>query len=284
VLAEIRRLNLEVHAWELDAQGFTVLEPSRVASPDFVDRLRESVIQSVRSREGDAFEKASNGDDAYPRSPFGQVFFQAGFLRDGPIFEQALMNEQVLALVTYLLGESCVVNHLSGMVKGPGPDALPLHTDQNISGAPPPFPAYAQVANATWLLTDYSVQNGSTCFVPGSHKWCRPPTRHEAVDLSIAMPIEAEAGSVMIWHGNTWHGAPPRSAEGERVSLVTYFSRRYHHMLEPDFMRLYELLPPEAFERNPDRFSVLVGKQARQGYPASGDAVAIKASQYGLFA
>jgi hypothetical protein len=284
VLAEIRRLNLEAKAWELEAQGFTVVEPERVANPDFVERLRESVVQSVRSREGDAFNLASDTGNGYPKAPFGQVFMQVGFLMDGAIYEQALMNEQVLALITYLLGESCVVNHLSGMVKGPGPDALPLHTDQNISGAPPPFPAFAQVANATWLLTDYSSENGCTCFVPGSHRWCRPPTRHEALDLSMAVPIEAKAGSVMIWHGNTWHGAYPRTVPGERVSLVTYYNRRYHHMIEPDMMHLYELLPAEALERNPDRFNVLVGRQARQGWEGKAGAVAIKASQFGLFA
>jgi ectoine hydroxylase-related dioxygenase (phytanoyl-CoA dioxygenase family) len=176
-------------------------------------------------------------------------------LLEDPIFEQMLMNEAKLALITYLLGESCTLNHFSSLVKGPGTEYLPLHTDQNQSSSPPPFPRQAQVANATWALTDYSVANGAICFVKGSHARCRAPNPEEAVDLTLYHPLEVAAGSIIIWHGNTWHGALPRTAPGVRVSVIEYFQRWYLTRTED----LSARISSAAIERNPERFAVLVG-------------------------
>jgi ectoine hydroxylase-related dioxygenase (phytanoyl-CoA dioxygenase family) len=167
------------------------------------------------------------------------------------------MHERTLALITHLLGESCVLCHFSSMVKGPGKDHLPLHADQNQSGGPAPFPPYAQIANATWALTDYTVSNGCICFSPGSHKLCRHPTYKEATDLARFVPLEVPAGSVIIWHGNTWHGALRRTNRGVRVSLLAFFNRWYHLPLEQIRSRITQ----EMLDRNSPRFAVLIGSQ-----------------------
>ena len=35
------------------------------------------------------------------------------------------------------------------------------------------------VCNVTYALTEMNRENGSTAFVPGSHKWCRAPEPHD---------------------------------------------------------------------------------------------------------
>jgi ectoine hydroxylase-related dioxygenase (phytanoyl-CoA dioxygenase family) len=130
-----------------------------------------------------------------------------------------------------------------------------MHADQNHQGTPAPFPAMAQTANVTWALTDYDEANGATCFVAGSHKLCRPPSPYEARDLSLFRPVTAPAGSVLIWHGNTWHGSVPRRTPGFRVNMIYDFVRWYNRVGAP----IAPTLPPEAFARNPARFGVLTG-------------------------
>ena len=49
------------------------------------------------------------------------------------------MNDRVLTLIHYLLGNSCVLSSLSSHFKGPGEQPLPLHSD-NGNGIPAPFP------------------------------------------------------------------------------------------------------------------------------------------------
>lgn len=45
VFAEIERLGLERHVWELDTKGWTVVEPGKVGPLEFAHRLRDKVIE-----------------------------------------------------------------------------------------------------------------------------------------------------------------------------------------------------------------------------------------------
>ena len=89
---------------------------------------------------------------------------------------------------------------------------------------PPPFPLFAQYANVTWLLSDYSKEGGALCFVPGSHLLCRQPGPQEGYDQLV--PVEAPMGSFVIWHGNTWHGAYRRQTAGLRMAVAFLFARQ----------------------------------------------------------
>jgi ectoine hydroxylase-related dioxygenase (phytanoyl-CoA dioxygenase family) len=131
--------------------------------------------------------------------------------------------------------------------------ALDLHADMLMM--PPPFPSYATGANATWAVTDYSRENGSTCFWPGSHRFCRQPSPEERAAASSLEAVEAPAGSLIVWHTNTWHGAFPRTAPGLRLNLIMFFCRPF--MLQQENYR--GRLSPEVMERNGPRFARLLG-------------------------
>ena len=254
VRADIARFGLERHALDLDTRGYTVLTPEDLAAGDLAARLREALLD-VAEKAGGGRPDILGAGDAHGWTAVGRGRFLHHVLFKNRVFEQALMHPKVLAIITYLLGENCVLSSMNAMLKGAGPDNLELHTDQ--VGTPAPFPAYAQVANATWALTDYSRANGSISFVPGSHKWCRHPTRREATDLSLAVPVEASAGSLIVWHGNTWHGAFARTTRGIRVNLMMYFCRWY--LLPQAIYR--HTAPKEIVARNPERFAVLMGRR-----------------------
>ena len=271
VLAEIERLNLRKYVGDMEIDGWTVLPPEVVgASESFIEELREKVLEIS---EHEAFNKIDirpdrvNGDTG----AFGQAKFAAYVLQHSPLFEQALMNEPTLAMMSYLLGESCLLQSMMAMKKGPGTEYMLLHADNNHSATPTVFPAIAEHANATWILTDYSEVNGSTCLVDGSHKLCRYPTSYEARDVTLFKPIEAKAGSILLHHGNVWHGSVPRRVPGYRVSLIMTFCRWYGYMRE----QLAPSLPPEAFDRNPPRFRVLTGANPAPGYGGTDSRVKI---------
>jgi ectoine hydroxylase-related dioxygenase (phytanoyl-CoA dioxygenase family) len=255
VLDQIERLDLQRHAWELEVHGFTVLEPERVGSTEFASELCRTAVAVCEKRLGQSIDVEFGKTHVDFKSPFGQVQRESTVLFEDQIFEAALMNEVVLAVVTYLLGESCTLVHQSLFVKGPGPDYLPLHTDQEESIGPAPYPPFAQVANATWALSDYTSANGAICFVQGSHKFCRAPTREEATNTSLFQPVEVPAGSVIVWHGNTWHGALPRTAPGLRISLVEFFGR-WNAPMDP--VQRMMPVPPEMLNRNPPRLATLL--------------------------
>jgi len=271
VMAEIDRLNLRKYVGDMEIDGYTILPPEVVGAPAaFLDELRAKALEVAES---DAFNQIDIRPDRVntDTGPFGQAKFSAFVLRHGPVFEKALMNEPTLAILSYLLGESCRLQSMMAMKKGPGNEYMLLHADNNHSAAPVAFPHICEHANATWILSDYSEENGSTVVVAGSHKLGRAPTAHEARDLTLFKPIQAKAGSILIHHGNVWHGSVPRRAPGYRVSVVETFCRWYGYQ----HTNIASHLPPEVFERNPERFKVLTGAKTIDGYGSDQNRVVI---------
>ena len=68
-----------------------------------------------------------------------------------------------------------------------------------------------------WLLTDYRREDGAFCYVPEGHRRGEPPRSAEAA--GSAVPVEAPAGSLVVFHGATWHGAFRKETLGLRLSI-----------------------------------------------------------------
>jgi hypothetical protein len=222
IYGEIRSLGLEANLAELEAFGFTVIEGA--LSPELTARLRAAVLGAWGERYGRTL-------DLENETELKEVELASYLLFKDRVFEEAVLNPRPLALITYLLGQSCWLSSLTSHVKGPGKVGLLLHSD-TANGVPAPFSAYSHVANCNYALTDYTEAGGALAMVPASHRLHRQPTRWE-VHLSgpernpHAIPIEVPAGSAVVWHGNTWHGSFPRTVPGVRVNLATYFCRQY---------------------------------------------------------
>ncbi len=274
VLEEIRELNLESRVAELDAYGLTVLPPDCAAPREFSIRLRDAVLKLAERRTGVKPDLATGATHANIPATSGQTgeAWMWQILFDHPIFAEALMNRACLALITYLVGYSAKLSNSSALVKGPvdwegPPRPLGLHSDNR--GVPAPFPPYAQVASATWALTDYTLENGALGYLPGNHKLCRQPTPEESLDAVV--PVEAPAGSLIVWHGNTWHAPFPRTAPGLRVSMLFYFCREYMTAQE----RYWERTPEALLHRYAPRFRTLMGGLDGYGWADEGPNVAL---------
>lgn len=222
IYGEIRSLGLETNLAELEAFGFTVIE--NALSPELTARLRGAVLAAWEERYGRKL-------DLENETQLREVQLAAYLLFKDRVFEEVVLNPRPLALITYLLGQSCWLSSLTSHVKGPGEVGLLLHSD-TANGVPAPFSAYSHVANCNYALTDYTEAGGCLAMVPGSHRLHRQPTRWE-VSLTgndrnpHVIPIEVPAGSAVVWHGNTWHGSFPRRMPGLRVNLAAYYCRQY---------------------------------------------------------
>ena len=279
--ADIKALGLESHVAEIEALGYTVIPPERVGPPglarDLLRRICE-ISEETRGRWPDLEAGTTHADPVEP------VERQEFLLASGKAFEQALMNPVVQAMVRYLVGDDAVLSTCVGRIKGRGTLPLMLHTDQAFHPAPLPL-----VCNATYLLTDYTRENGALCFVPGSHRMQRNPLPEEnfylgGLDLASAETavaagrslavrdppglavVEAPAGSLAVWPGNTWHGAVPRSVPGLRVNLILYFCNKWLRPQEA----YRECLSQEILDRNDERFARMVGSEIFYGWGPEG--------------
>lgn len=268
IYRDVLKHDLAENVAELDAYGFTVIPPEKVASPEFLARLTRGLLDAHERKTGFHIEDPTDPEavhgvgDAALSSHFNLLF-------QDRVFEEALLNPAVFTMARYLCGKSVVLSDMLGMLKNQDPRPThTLHTDQH--GTPPPLPPYAQVCNVTWALTEYTADNGPVAIVPGSHKFGRVPMPYEAKFLSRtapvkAIPVEARAGSLIVWHGNTWHGSFPRKSPGLRLNLIFVFARAYMKTIR-DFQRE---TPQELLDRNPPEFADLIG--VNHPYPFDGD-------------
>ena len=252
LMAEIDKYDLYEHIVELEAYGMTVVPPEKMqSSAGFVDRLRDAILRTCEKRNG-----CKIGDYRTASLDRGKTGSSWHLLEEDEVFVEAAINPVNLALVRWLLGQSAVFSGQTWIIKGQGSPGLGLHSDSH--GIPPGAGQIAHMCNASWVCTDYAGQDdGPTLFVPGSHHYGRATLPHEA-DLSSTpyrfVPLIAEAGSLAIWNGATWHASAARTNPGLRVTLVQNYMRSYMRVQHD-----YETTSPQLLEKYPELERV-VGK------------------------
>ena len=220
---DILRLGLERHVLDLELYGYTVLDQIKPLS--FFDDLRSTILK-LGEEDRIAGRRIPLAGDR------GKSYLVTWLLARDRIFEEAVMAEKPLALITYLMGESCQISSNHGHVRGEGDLPQGLHADAPL--VPGPIPEAPVASNIMWALDDFTLESGGTLVVPGSHR----QRSHPPVGASkMAVPIEARKGSVLIFNGNV------RPQED-----------------------LNAVISDEVIARNPPRFAHLVGRN--NPYPA----------------
>ncbi len=262
----IRKLGLESYVAELDTYGFTVVPPELAAPAGFADKLADAVWSHTRAADKSVSEY--NMVDASKRSVDGEHLFHT--VKRDPVFREATISPAAYALASYVLGASLRIYQSSSVLKDGKLNPVFMHCDS--VAVPPPLPPWGIVCNVTWILSEYTVENGALFMVPGSHKLCRPPTLAEQPkciggvgDDSIVVPIIAKPGSICVFHGNTWHGALPKTSDGTRVSYATIYCRSFVMPAE-DFGDI----TTEMIEPHGEAFAKLVWRDKWQGYREEG--------------
>ena len=169
VLREIERLGLERHLHELDAYGFTVVE--NLIDPETVQTARQAICDICEQQTGRKPDLEKGEEHPNWR-------FVPYLMPRHEVFQDIMLNEKGLALISYLVGKSAQLFSMGCHFKGPGDGGqIPLHAD---AGLPLPLPSYAAICNINYALTDYTKEGGCLAIVPGSHKLCRPPNPEES--------------------------------------------------------------------------------------------------------
>ena len=300
ILGDIRALGLAGNLIELETQGYTTIPG--VLSPAQIERTKRAIVARVER----TTQRRVDVDGESGESFVGMQYVPY-LLYDDEVFEEILMEPKPLALITYLLGESCLLSSVGCHFRGPGGMPLMLHSD-NGNGIPAPFSTTALVANVNYALTPYSRAAGALAMVPGSHRLLRQPTVHEnfrPVGLSAAeaaararggdllsdvewqdppgvVPMDLNSGDAVVWHGNTWHGSFRRELPGVRMNLAVYFNRQFVQTQE----RHGDAVPAQVLARhaNDERFRTLLGAKQAYGWKTEGPDYSLMArSPRGLY-
>lgn len=138
----------------------------------------------------------------------------------------------------------------TGIQIGAGEPAQGLHTDDSIYPIARPHPEL--VLNTMWALDDFTVANGATRFVPGSHRW--PPDRSPTGDDDVEH-AEMAAGSVAFYLGSVWHGGGANTTDRARLGVILEYAAAW---LRPQENHVVGV-PPEVVATLPEQLQELLG-------------------------
>jgi hypothetical protein len=232
----IRELGLEEYVLQLEIDGIAIVPPEATGvNMAEIDAAAQLLLADSENIAGCPFTLENGPADEldWTSAPFGLHLlsgesgevtqFQLQSLHSRHrAFRDLIINPVALALVEHTMGVQPKLSSCNAFIKWKGDlgygSTLGLHCDQG--GVPKPWGYSAYNSNATWCLTDYTKDDGALAYVPGSNRKCSDP----AVGAEkSAIAAEAPKGSLLVFHGATWHGAYPRKTPGMRLAVANYY-------------------------------------------------------------
>lgn len=188
--------------------GFVIVD--NLVSNDVMDRVAEELEEHI--------DLTPTGNDDF----VGRVTRRTGSLIPrSPASRELITHPLVLGTAADFLSKATVYQlHLTQVISVlPGETDQPLHRDE-LAWDFFPFPLdYDVQCNTMWAMTDFTVENGATRIVPGSHLTEGKQTYGD----DAIVRAEMERGSMFFYSGKVYHGAAANKSDTVRQGInITY--------------------------------------------------------------
>lgn len=141
----------------------------------------------------------------------------SGLITKSSMAREMVTQPLVLEVMDEFLLPACdqyQLNLTQAISIGPGEPQQIIHRDDAMF----PFEGrkFEAMMNCMWAIDDFTIENGATHLVPGSHKWQedRLPEDHEVIQGVM------KSGSVLIYLGSLIHGGGANKTQNSRTGLV----------------------------------------------------------------
>jgi ectoine hydroxylase-related dioxygenase (phytanoyl-CoA dioxygenase family) len=201
----------------LDKQGFVVVPAL----------LSEAVVAALDAE----FERLVKADPQSSRHELGTRRAKAA--RDNEVFAVCWRHRLVLDAAAHVLGSPFQVGHVDLRDPDPGYGEQRLHPDHG----PTPVPGIT----ATWFLDAFTVENGATRILPGSHRSL--PANSDVTQDGLhtipgsEVPVSGEvlalgaSGSLLLRDARLFHAAGRNTTKSFRRSAFVFYQ---HDIPEPE--------------------------------------------------
>jgi len=219
------------HLAELEEHGYTILP--ELLPVDECQRYKD-LLEADYSRFAPRYANANTtagtlSDKTGEKVVFNMHNKDIAWFR---LFEQPKvlsLLDVVLREGTYHNDEPYYLNNISARCPLKGHPGQQLHLDSNLPGV-----NYALIVNVLWMLDDFTLDNGATRVVPGSHK-----LRSFAPDGQLHPDerlITGKRGTALVFNANLWHGGGQNCSGASRWGVALGYARWF---IKPsfDFMR-----------------------------------------------
>ena len=181
-------------------------------------------------------------------------------LADGKSFVEFLKRAYLDEYLRAFFGGNYILNAFGGNLNMPGNTtyASMVHRDVRTFTTEIKF-----LLNIIVMLDDFTVENGATYLMSGSHLKKEKPSDEEF--FAKAERVTGKSGSVFFWDSNIWHAAGINKSDAPRRSLSILYSQPFMKQ-QFDYPRSVGYENVDSF---PEAFKQIVGFNAR--VPASLD-------------
>ena len=204
---------------QIKENGYTVKEkfvtPSTLKSLQYIT----NEIANHEKKSGSAYFYGENGQNQriynlISKHPIFQDLISCPYLVNvcDRVFERQTFHEKF------------GLNSMTGHIVAPGSPAIPWHLD---SVTPEPLPKWMVRFICILALDDFTLDNGATAFIPGSHKLMRRPTPNDLEFFKDSETIVAPAGSLILFDGAVWHHSTANTSKKHRPGLMLSYAASY---------------------------------------------------------
>jgi ectoine hydroxylase-related dioxygenase (phytanoyl-CoA dioxygenase family) len=155
-----------------------------------------------------------------------------------PRSRELVVHPTVLGVMNAVLGPHCsrIQLSLTQVVQiWPGEPAQIFHRDDEMF--PYEHKRHEFMINALWAYDDFTVENGATRIVPGSH--ISPPADRDPDPAVIEQAVMAR-GSLLIYLGSVFHSGGENRSNRPRTALINSYSLGWLRQVE----NMYLAVPP----------------------------------------
>ena len=204
---------LDIIEHDLNHIGFHIIE--NVISPSEADHTRQVSLELAEK------DLITGRDYGYANGKCRRVWAIVG---KDPIFRRLIQHPTVIDVWQHILGNDVVASTFTINIVYPGAENGGWHVDYPYWAMQPPFPKGALTGQTIWMLDDFTISNGSTACIKGSHQKLSPPNTDQIDQMEMAFAV-ASKGSVMLTNGAIWHQSTANRTEKLRVGLLGMYNR-----------------------------------------------------------
>ncbi len=190
---------------QLEEEGYVVLP----------EVLPAATIRAVRDQLAPYLRGEYPGRNEFEGLVSERVY---GLLDKAPVIADLVAHPRTLALIDRLLQPGYLLSACLAIQLHPGETAQAWHYDDAFLSLPRPRPAYS--VSTIWAIDDFTVENGATEVIPGSHRWGDRPVEGDQDGVVVA---EMPAGSVIVFLGTTYHRGGANRSAGDRLAITPQY-------------------------------------------------------------